>query len=324
MKNRPLISVIIPVYQVEKYIDSCIESVVNQTYCNLEIILVDDGSPDNCPSMCDAWEKKDNRIRVLHQMNSGSGAARNVALDEARGDLISFVDSDDYIAPEMYEQLLKFMTDEIDIVECEYISSGEDNILFDKIVDDVQIYSTEEAMKEHIRDHFFRQVIWNKLYRRSVIGNIKFPVGKKIDDEFWTYRVIAQARKLARTSCRMYVYRQQADSIMHKKFTLERLQAIDAKCQRLELIQDQFPDLCSQARVNLWYTCLYLGQMSLKYMSKKGKNKAFEILNRAWNSYCVTFKDVKNIDTIQQIWFLFSKISIENTCRLRNYLRIGE
>ena len=324
MENQPLISVIIPVYQVEKYIDSCIESVVNQTYCNLEIILVDDGSPDNCPSMCDNWAKKDNRIRVFHQMNSGSGAARNVALDEARGDLISFVDSDDYIAPEMYEQLLKFMTDEIDIVECEYISSGEDNILFDEIVDDVQIYSTEEAMKEHIRDHFFRQVIWNKLYRRSVIGDIKFPVGKKIDDEFWTYRVIAQARKLARTSCGMYAYRQQSDSIMHKKFTLERLQAIDAKCQRLELIQDQFPDLCSQARVNLWYTCLYLGQMSLKHMSKKEKKKAFEILNRAWNSYCVTFKDMKNIDTIQQIWFLLSKISVENTCRLRNYLRIGK
>ena len=324
MKKLPLISVIIPVYKVEKYLDISVESIVNQTYYNLEIILVDDGSPDNCPAMCDAWGKKDNRIKVIHQKNSGSGAARNIGLEKAKGDIISFVDSDDYIALGMYESLLKYMTDEIDIVECAYVTTWKDNIIFDKQVNNIQIYSAEEAMEEHILDHYFRQVIWNKIYRRSVIRDIRFPVGKKIDDEFWTYQVIAQARKLARTACRMYAYRQQSDSVMHKTFTLDRLQAIDAKCQRLALLQNKFPKLCSQARVNLWYTCLYLGQMSLKYMNKRERNVAFEILNKTRKKYSITLKDVKNINTMQQIWMLFAKISIKNTCKIRNYLRIGD
>ena len=96
------ISVIVPVYKVEPYLDKCISSIVNQTYKNLEIILVDDGSPDNCPAMCDAWAEKDSRIRVLHQRNQGGGAARNAGLDLASGSLIAFVDSDDYIVPDMY------------------------------------------------------------------------------------------------------------------------------------------------------------------------------------------------------------------------------
>ena len=99
--NLPLISVIVPVYKVEKYLDRCVQSIVDQTYKNLEIILVDDGSPDNCPAMCDAWAEKDHRIKVIHQQNAGGGAARNAALDIAQGDLIAFADSDDYLAPDM-------------------------------------------------------------------------------------------------------------------------------------------------------------------------------------------------------------------------------
>lgn len=323
MEEQPLISVIVPVYKVEKYLDCCIESIINQTYSNIEIILVDDGSPDNCPTMCDAWAKKDSRIKVIHQANNGSGAARNAALEEARGELISFVDSDDYIAFEMYENLLELMTGDIDIVECAYTHTCEDKATFDNQVNDVQIYSVGDAMKEHILDHFFRQIIWNKLYRRNVIGDIKFPVGKSIDDEFWTYRVIAKARNLARTSCRMYAYRQQPDSIMHRAFTLERLQAVEAKCQRLELIKSQFPNLLSQARVNLWYTCLYLGQMSLKYMNETEKKRAFEILNKTWDKHHLVFKDVQDIPKIHQLWAMLTKISVEDTCKLRNYLKIG-
>ncbi len=323
MENLPLISVIVPIYKVEKFLARCIESIVNQTYHNLEIILVDDGSPDNCPAMCDVWAEKDSRIKVIHQANNGSGSARNVALDEARGDLIAFVDSDDWIAPEMYEHLLDLMSADIDIVECAYIHTWEDNVTFDTASNYVQIYSVEDAMKEHIMNNMFRQVIWNKLYRRNVIGNIRFPIGKRIDDEFWTYRVIANARKLSRTACSMYAYRQQLDSVMHRSFTLERLQAVDAKCQRLDLVQNQFPKLCSYARIDLWYTCLYLGQMSLEYMNKIDKKKAFEIVNRAWQEYHVVLDDLREMPKIQQIWALLTNFSLKNTCRLRNYLKIG-
>ncbi len=323
MEKQLLISVIVPIYKSEKYLDYCLDSIVNQTYGNLEIILVDDGSPDNCPTMCDDWAKKDSRIRVIHQQNSGSGVARNIALDEAKGEMIAFVDSDDFIAPEMYERLIELMSEDIDIVECAYEQTWKNEIEFDKTTNNIQIFDVEDAMKEHIQDHFFQQVIWNKLYRRNVIGNIRFPIGKRIDDEFWTYRVIANARKLARTDCNMYAYRQQLDSVMHRTFTLERLQAVDAKCQRLELVQNQFPNLCSYARINLWYTCLYLGQMSLKHLNRVDKKKAFEIVNNAWHKYHVVFDDVREIPKIQQIWALFTKISVKNTCKLRNYLKIG-
>ena len=112
-----LISVIVPVYKVEKYLDKCVSSIINQTHRNLEIILVDDGSPDHCGAMCDAWAEKDSRIKVIHQENAGGGAARNAALDMARGELIAFVDSDDYIAPDMYEHLYKLIATGADIAE---------------------------------------------------------------------------------------------------------------------------------------------------------------------------------------------------------------
>lgn len=323
MKNLPLISVIVPVYKSEKYLDYCIESIINQTYKKIEVILVDDGSPDNCPIMCDMWAKKDSRVKVIHQQNSGSGVARNVALDNARGEMVAFVDSDDYIAPQMFEILLGLMDNDIDIVECAYKQTWDDKVVFDTSTVQKQIYSTETAMKEHIQDHIFQQVIWNKLYRRSVIENIRFPSGTRIDDEFWTYRVIANARKLSRTTCSMYAYRQQMDSIMHQFFSLERLQAIDAKCQRLEFMRNRFPNVCSEARVNLWNTCLYMGQMSLKYINKNEQKEVFEMLNSVWEKYHVILTDKKNMSIMQHIWVMLSDISMENTCKLRNFLGVG-
>ena len=131
MNSQPKISVIVPVYKVEKFLDRCVESIVGQTYENLEIILVDDGSPDNCPSMCDKWAEKDSRIKVIHKENGGVSSARNAALDAATGDFIGFVDSDDWIEPDMYESLM-MRIDETgkDIAVCSYYSievSGERN-----------------------------------------------------------------------------------------------------------------------------------------------------------------------------------------------------
>ena len=126
-ESCPLISVIVPVYKVEKYLDRCINSIVNQTYRNLEIILVDDGSPDNCPAMCDEWAQKDPRIRVIHNPHKGLGSARNTGIDAARGSLIGFVDSDDYVYPNMYQRLYELMTEnDADLSVCEYTRVDEE------------------------------------------------------------------------------------------------------------------------------------------------------------------------------------------------------
>ena len=117
--SQPLISVIVPIYKVEEYLDRCVESLINQTYKNLEIILVDDGSPDNCPQMCEAWAQKDSRIKVVHKENGGLSDARNAGFEVATGDIISFIDSDDWIEPEMFETMLSQMEkDDSDIVSC--------------------------------------------------------------------------------------------------------------------------------------------------------------------------------------------------------------
>ena len=324
MARNDLISVIVPVYKAEKYLDRCVQSIVNQTYRHLEIILGDDGSPENCGAMCDAWAVKDSRLRVIHQKNAGGGAARNAALDVARGSFIGMIDSDDYIEPHMYGHLLSLMTDDVDIVECGMLETELDDArLDDGSCYESKMYTAEQAMKLHIEDSLFRQTPPNKLYRRSALGQIRFPVGNRIDDEFFTYRVIANARKLVHTSCNMYAYRQQPGSVMHLSFSLPRLQAVDAKCQRLELLKERFPSLVSHARINLWYTCLYMGQMSLLHMNGTDQQTAFDRLAIARAQYPLTNEDKRMLPPKQKVWAVLSDISFITACRLRNRLKLG-
>ena len=324
MDQTELISVIVPVFKVEKYLDRCVQSIVDQTYRNLEIMLVDDGSPDNCPAMCDEWAEKDKRIHVIHQKNAGSGAARNVALDVAKGEYIGLIDSDDYIESHMYERLLSVMKDGVDIAECGIMETEHDDASLDNGVNaECKIYSVQDAMRLHIADTRFRQTPPNKLYRRTTIGDIRFPVGNRIDDEFWTYRVIARAEKLACICCNMYAYRQQPGSLMHLSFSMPRLQAVDAKCRRLDLLAERFPQLVPQARINLWYTCLYMGQMSLLHMRVEDQKKSFEKLKTVRKQHPLTRSDKKSMPMKQKLWLTLSEFSFKTACWMRNCLKLG-
>ena len=319
-----LISVIVPVYKVEPYLDRCIRSIVDQTYRNLEIILVDDGSPDRCGEMCDAWAAKDSRIRVIHKENGGAGLARNVAMDMASGIFLSFIDSDDYIAPQMYEHLIGLMEEDVDIAECELLETAGDEAPLDTPAGARVLTCTAgKAMAHHIRDRIFRQTPPNKLYRCATVGDIRFPVGNRIDDEFFTYRVIARCRRLAHSDRRMYAYRQQPGSVMHLSFALSRLQAVDAKEQRLELLEQQFPELVPLAKTNLWYTCLYQGQMALRHLSREEQHSAFARLRAALDAHPLTDAELGSLPLKRRVWPLLSRISFPLTCKLRNFLKKG-
>lgn len=320
-----LISVIVPVYKVEKYLDKCMESIVGQTYRELEIILVDDGSPDHCGVMCDEWAQKDRRVKVIHVENGGAGKARNIGLNNSKGDIISFVDSDDYLSPQMYEIMMRFFDERVDIVECNYIITADDLADFDELNDNIRKseYDTEEAMEEHVKDCFFKQVIWNKLYRRDVVIGILFPEKKLIDDEFWTYQVIGQAEKLIHVNERLYAYRQQDESVMHRSFSVQRLQAIEAKMNRLEYIKKYFPGLVGKAHKNFWGSCLYLGQMSLKYLNKMDCKQAFEIIESAMQEYPLKSEEIEKFSRKDKIWSWLSGKSLLLTCKFRNLLKIG-
>lgn len=324
MEHMPLISVIVPVYKVETYLDKCISSIVNQTYSNLEIILVDDGSPDNCPAICDYWAARDNRIKVIHKENAGAGHTRNVGIDLAQGEIISFIDSDDYIYPQMYEYLISLMDDTTDVVECELMETESDYASLDAEENAMILcYTAEEAMLYHIQDRIFRQTPPNKLYRRSIIGNIRFPIGKQIDDEFFTYRIIANCRNLVHSDRRMYAYRQQKCSVMHKPYSLNRLASIEAKTERLEFIKEKMPRLERIARLNLFGTCIYAGQMSLIHLPQEQLASAKGMINEALKANKPSFTECLRAEGSNKVWFLLAKMFFWGTCRVKNILGKG-
>lgn len=242
-----LISVIIPIYNVEKYLDDCISSVVNQTYRNLEIILVDDGSPDNCPQICDEWAKKDSRIRVLHKKNGGLSDARNAGIDTATGDYIAFVDSDDYIKPHMYATLISKITKEdADICACNILSCYPE-------------YNVECGCKEYIvgdsekilnmlyDDTTYPVSAFNKLYRRKLWNNIRFPEGKICEDAFTTYLLVDKAQKIVQIPEALYCYRIRENSIMTSEFSTKRMDEEEAWRCNFEFVRERYPKIYKNA-----------------------------------------------------------------------------
>ena len=317
--EEPLISVIVPVYKVESYLDKCISSIANQTYTNMEIILVDDGSPDNCPAMCDAWAERDNRIRVIHQKNQGGGAARNAGLDFASGSLIAFVDSDDYIAPDMYAHLYELLKSGADIAECSYVEVAGNDAVF-ACGYETRSYTAQEAMAEHIQDRVFRQLIWNKLYRRHVMDGIRFPTDKKIDDEFFTYRALGNANTLIHSTKVCYAYRQQPESVMHSMPAKKRIQAVEAKTQRHTYIKAHFPELTDLSARDLWFTCIYQGQLALRALNKAEAEKILTYFENLVETHPF---QMEGCSLKERLWLNMAKSSLAVACRIRNALKIG-
>ena len=320
MSQLPLISVIVPVYKVEPYLNKCLESITGQTYRNLEIILVDDGSPDRSGAICDEWAARDSRVRVIHKTNAGAGAARNTALDEVRGEFVGMVDSDDYIEPHMYAHLLSLMGENVDIAECTITEVFDDAyVLDDGSSYEAKEYTAEEAMLLHIRNELFRQTPPNKLYRSHTVKDVRFPEGTLIDDEFWTYRVIGNARKLVQSSCCMYAYRQQQSSAMHKPYSVRRLDGLKAKVQRWQYLKEKMPALAYEAQVDLLMSCLYGAQGSLECLHGQELESAREILENTMGQ--ITPVPVSgDFPLKRRIIMKCVQRSLEGTARVLNFL----
>lgn len=234
MNNNPTITVIVPIYKVEKYLHKCIDSIINQTYSELEIILVDDGSPDNCPEICDDYANKDSRIKVIHKANGGLSDARNAGIDNASGEYLMFVDSDDYIEPQMVEILYKALLDNdatISICNYKYVTDNSD---FAVDNDNLPIKDGVITGRELLSDIFFGEKSWYwvvavcKLYRKELFDNIRFPVNKIHEDEFVFHKIILQCQKIACVALPMYNYLQRQGSIMHQRMSLKTLDCAEA------------------------------------------------------------------------------------------------
>lgn len=202
------ISIIVPIYKVEKYLSRCIDSILNQAFQDFELILVDDGSPDNCGEICDIYTLKDNRIKVIHKENGGLSDARNTGLDIATGEYISFVDSDDVVHPQMYTRLYDLIQRTgAEIAQCEYVRFDKE-VEFQILSEDAEeiICTNVEALDLLIISNRFVHSVWNKLYKRELFSNIRFPKGKIHEDEFITYKLFYAANKIAHIDLPMYFY----------------------------------------------------------------------------------------------------------------------
>lgn len=272
-----LISVIVPVYKVEEYLDQCVKSIVEQTYHNLEIILVDDGSPDECPQKCDEWTKQDKRIRVIHKKNGGLSDARNVGLRMASGTYVSFIDSDDWISPDFYENLYhSIIKNNAQIAASGIIWAYKDHLQNDKFMYNKQVFSSEEALSTLIQGRGFYAVAWNKLYRKTLFEEIEFPVGKLHEDEFVTYRLVGKATKLVLCQKVIYYYRQREGSIM-QEWSIKHLDALDAFFQRNAYLAKYYPKLYVGDKVNLLMACVgFFRECSKLSNSQIEKNKIRE------------------------------------------------
>jgi len=229
-----LITLIVPIYNVEKYLNRCINSIINQSYTYLEIILIDDGSTDNCPEICEEWKKKDNRIKVIHKTNGGLSDARNAGLAISSGKYIAFIDSDDWVHKDyvwnLYSAIKK---NNADISACDiqivYDSSNPD---IDNSMPNISSYTPEEALETLISGCKFRAVAWNKLFHKNILRGEWFKEGRYHEDEFFTYKILSKAKILSYVDSKLYYYYQRSGSIMNS-ISIKHFDALEAYNERL-------------------------------------------------------------------------------------------
>ncbi len=250
-----LISVIVPVFRVEKYLNRCVDSLIGQTYSDIEIILVDDGSDDNCPAICDEYASKDNRIKVIHQKNGGLSAARNAGINAANGKYLAFVDSDDCVSKFFIEYLYRAIVDtNSQISQCNYVDFSDEIPNENVEYCFSQTFSNNQMLKnlENNKMKISTVVAWTKLYDASLFEDVKYTEGKLHEDEFTTYRLIDKAEKVAFVDSPLYFYFQNSSGITGQKYNSRRLDGIDALMERYSYYRDKgYSDLLSATATHI-------------------------------------------------------------------------
>lgn len=273
-----LISVIVPIYKVEKYLKKCVESILEQTYNNLDIILVDDGSPDNCGDIIEEFRKKDERIRTIHQKNGGLSDARNSGIKIAKGKYIVYIDSDDWIEKNMIEVLYKdIIKTNSDISVCEFVEEDDfQNILSTKKYNNEIIeFNSKEALKSLIKQDILTNHAWNKLYKASLFEGIEYPKGQLMEDVSTTYKLFEKANKIVYQNTSLYHYIQRETSILgnitEKRINDQEFAFFDRNKYLMEKYSEfkEIIELDNMYNVKTLYFLAILGGYKNLYNSKK-------------------------------------------------------
>ena len=275
--DTPLISVIVPVYKVEKYLARCVDSIRKQTYSNLEIILVDDGSPDRCGQMCDEFAREDDRIRVIHKENGGQASARNCGLDTASGAMIGFVDSDDYIHPDMYRQ----MADLADKYQAQIVCCGIERVddsgrlsLFNPEQNDFLVLTASQALRELTANYRVTSSPCDKLYAREIFAKNRMTEGMIYEDYEIMHRCLYSAKTVVYTGRPLYAYYQSPDSTIRRPFHKGRFDEMVAEKRRLAFYIENCPENVDVEAEKYMLTGVMLLQQSQKAAGCKAHRKA--------------------------------------------------
>lgn len=255
MKYTELISIVVPVYNVEKYLEKCIDSIIAQTYDNIEIILVNDGSTDDSADIIAHFEAVDSRIKSYYQENGGLSAARNTGINNANGRYIAFVDSDDYIHPRMLEILYNNLVStgsDISVCDLFWINEGKKTEEF--IDNNITVYNGINVLRKLIRDDLISVVAWNKLYKSEIFDELRYPVGRLHEDEFVIHKILSQCNRSVYTTAKLYYYIKREGSIVAKTSSKKLEDAMCAFSQRfcwaLPRKDKMFTDWCFDAMLN--------------------------------------------------------------------------
>ena len=301
--SSPLISVIIPVYQADKYLDECVQSVVNQTYKNLEIILVDDGSWDDSPELCDAWMKRDARIKVIHKENGGASSARNRGLDIAQGDYIGFIDSDDWVAETMYEEMITLMKQRECIIGCCESTKDKTQLkqLQKGVTEDI-CYDTEGAIREFLLNREISSAVWDKLFSKELWKEIRFPEGETNEEAKLMIPLLVKAGKIAKRNKYLHFYRATEGSVTssvwktNADIVLRNMQIIKAQIMELGLMRCMYA--CNEYQAySSFCTALHLDKNfeRINNVAKSNLKKYISIMRQKFGyaicSSCISCKD---------------------------------
>ena len=326
MKNKELISIIVPIYNVEKYLKDCVISIINQIYKNIEIILVDDGSTDNSSKLCDELSKLDNRIKVFHKKNGGLSDSRNYVIDKANGEYITFIDSDDSIESDYVSYLFDLIKKyDVKLSICPYtvvINENKKYELGEKFSEEK--LDKQECLKRMLLEKGFTISACAKLYKKELFADIRFPVGKLCEDNGTTYKTILKCDYIAYGCESKYNYFKRPNSIMTSSFNNRKFDLLDLTDAMCNDIENEFPNLsnvCDKKRIHSRFSILrQMINCKLDNTAEEKMNEIIKFLKKQKKKVLLN-KEYDKRDKIAMISLIFGKNCFKLSWNIYNKIR---
>lgn len=316
------VSIIIPVFNIQSYVGECIDSCLSQTYSNFEIILIDDGSTDDSGIICDKYAKMDNRIKVIHQQNQGLSSARNNGVNSAQGEYVVFIDGDDAVYDCLLDTAVNTVeSDDSDIVFFDFEHwDGKKIISNTEDMDKFKSLSTSEEFLELLLQHRLCEMVWCGIYKRNIIKNLKFPIGKINEDVYWKYRAIENAQKIKLINKKLYLYRVRGDSITHRKFDVRNLDVMEGAYYRALDVSKKYQSLKVLAYTQVWTLLLTLYNSSKIYLNQDDKRRAIHKIFKYKKALPLTLKEIfkdKKISKERKFLMIICKFSFRMSAKFK-------